>query len=37
MLQKYGTIISKSDNDIDQTDLIEIHIATRLDAVPAAG
>ena len=32
LLQKYDTIISKSDNDIGQTDLIKMHIATRQDA-----
>ena len=32
LLQKYYTIISKSNNDIGQTDLIEIHIATRPDS-----
>ena len=29
LLQKYDTIISKGDNDIDQTDLIEMQIATK--------
>ena len=33
LLQKYDTIISKSDNDIGQTDLIKMHITIRLDAV----
>ena len=32
LLQKYDTIASKSDNDIGQTDLIEMQIATRPDA-----
>ena len=36
LLQKYDTIISKSDNDIGQTDLIKMHIATRPDAAPIA-
>ena len=27
LLQKYDTIVSKSDNDIGQTDLIKMHIA----------
>ena len=36
LLQKYDTIILKSDNDIGQTDLIEMHIATRPDAAPVA-
>ena len=36
LLQKYDTIISKSDNDIGQTDLIKMHIATRSDAAPVA-
>ena len=34
LLQKYNTIISKSDNYIGQTDLFKMHIATRLDAAP---
>ena len=34
LLQKFDTIILKSDNDIGQMDLIEMHIATRLDATP---
>ena len=34
LLQKYDTIISKSDNDIGQTDLTEMDIATRPDAAP---
>ena len=34
MLQKYEAIISKSDNDICQTDLIQMHIATTLNAAP---
>ena len=32
LLQIYDTIISKSDNDIGQTDLMKMHIATRPDA-----
>ena len=36
LLQKYDTVTSKSDNDKDQMDLIEMHIATRPDAAPAA-
>ena len=32
LLQKYDTIISKSSNDIGQTDLTEMHMATKLDA-----
>ena len=31
-LCKYDTVISKINYDIGQTDLIEIYIATRLDA-----
>ena len=34
LLQKYDAIILKSGNDIGQTDLIEMHIGTRLDAAP---
>ena len=34
LLWKYDTIISKSDNDIGHTDLIKMHIATRLDSTP---
>ena len=34
--QKYDTIISKSDNDVGQTDLIQMNIATRWDAAPIA-
>ena len=34
LLWKYDTIISKSDNDIGQTDLIKMNIATRPDAAP---
>ena len=34
LLQKYDTIISKSDNDIGQTDLIKMYIATKVDADP---
>ena len=36
LLQKYNTIISKSDNDIGKTDLIKMHIATASDAAPVA-
>ena len=36
VLKKFDSIISKSDNDIGQMDLIEIHIATRPDSAPAA-
>ena len=36
MLQKYDAIISKSSIDIGQTDLIEMHIATRLETAPVA-
>ena len=36
LLHKYDTIILKSDNDIGQTDLIKMLIATRLDAAPIA-
>ena len=36
LLQKYDIIISKSDDDIGQTDLIEMHIATRPDVAPVA-
>ena len=36
LLQKYDAIISKSSTDIGQTDLIEMHIATRPDAAPVA-
>ena len=35
-MQKYDTIISKSDNDTGHTDLIELNIATRPDAAPIA-
>ena len=34
LLQKYDAIISKSINDIGQTDLIVMYIATRLEAAP---
>ena len=34
MLQKNEVIISKGDNDICQTDLIQMHIATKLNATP---
>ena len=33
---KNDTIISKTNNDIGQADLIEIHIAIRQDAAPTA-
>ena len=36
LLQKYDAIISKSSNDIGQTDLIEMHIATKPDSAPIA-
>ena len=36
MLKKYDAIISKSDNDIGQTDLIKMHIATKPNAAPIA-
>ena len=36
LLQKYDTIISKNNNDIGQTDLIKMHIATRPDTAPIA-
>ena len=36
LLQKFDTIISKSDSDIGQMGLIEMHIATRLDIAPVA-
>ena len=32
--QRYDAIISKSDSDIDQTDLIWMHIAMKPDAAP---
>ena len=35
-LQKFDFIVLKSNNDIGQMDLIEMHIATRLDATPVA-
>ena len=34
LLQKFDTIIKKSNNDIGQMDLIEMYIATRLDSAP---
>ena len=34
LLKKLDSIISKSNNDIGQTDLIEMHIATRPDSTP---
>ena len=36
LLQKYDTILSKCNNDIGQTYLIKMHIATRPDAAPVA-
>ena len=36
MLQQYETIISKSDNGIGQTDLIQMHIAMKPNAAPIA-
>ena len=36
MLQKYKTIISKGDNDMGQTDLIQMHIAMKVNAAPIA-
>ena len=36
MLQNYDAIISESDNDIGQTDLIIMHIARKTNAVPIA-
>ena len=36
LLQIFDQIISKSNNNIGQMDLIEIHMATRLDATPIA-
>ena len=36
LLQNFDPIISKKNNDIGQTDLIEMHIATRLDTTPTA-
>ena len=36
LLQIYDTTILKSDNDIGQTNLIKMHIATRPDAAPVA-
>ena len=32
LLKKFDSIISKRDNDTGQMDLIEMHIATRLDS-----
>ena len=32
LLKEFDSIISKSNNDIGQTDLIEMHIATRMDS-----
>ena len=34
LLYKFDPIISKNNNDIGQMDLIEMHIATRLDVTP---
>ena len=36
MLEKYDAIISKSNNDIGQTDLIKMHIATKPNPAPIA-
>ena len=36
LLQKFDAIISRSDNDIGQTDLIEMHSAMRPDSTPVA-
>ena len=36
MFQRYDAIISKSDNDTSQTDLIHMYIATKPDAAPIA-
>ena len=36
LVHKYDTTILKRDNDIGQTDLIKMYIATRLDADPVA-
>ena len=36
LLQKYDIILSKSNNDIGQTDLLKMHIATRPDAAQVA-
>ena len=36
LLKKFDTIISKSNNGIGQTVLIEMHIATRPDSTPVA-
>ena len=36
LLQKYDAIISRSDNDIGQTDLIKKHIATKPNTNPIA-
>ena len=36
LLQKCDSIISKSNNDIGQSDVIEMPIATRLDSSPVA-
>ena len=36
LLQIYDTMISKSDNNLGQTNLIKMHIATRWGAAPVA-
>ena len=36
LLQTHDTIISRGDNNRGETDLIKMHIATRLDAAPVA-
>ena len=36
MLQRYDAIISKSDNDIGPTDLIQMHMAMKPDIAPIA-
>ena len=36
LLQKLDPIVLNSDNDIGQTDLIEMHITTRLDTTPVS-
>ena len=36
LLQEFDLIISKNSNNIGQTDLVEMHIATRSDATPIA-
>ena len=37
MLQKYEAIISKGDNNIGQTDVIQMHNAMKPNAAPIAG